>query len=256
MTRLACIIPTHNMAATLGRALDSACNQTFDRIVVVDDASTDDTPVVVEQYASRFPQVEYVRHMEKAACHLTALRPICDALDVDHIVGLAADDMLLPALATAVRENANHAVIFSNYSCERAGYTWCVRHPFADSTCLGPQEMRARVQAQEPAETGIGSSIRSDVLRWLWEHNWTELGPHADSIGYATVACVFGACYVPVTGAHVSFNPDGYGQRQAANDPHCWAAVAADFMRRASLDDATIQALVRRRCYGFNDGTS
>ena len=48
MTRLACIIPTHNMAATLGKALSSACHQAIDEIVVVDNNCTDRTAEVAK----------------------------------------------------------------------------------------------------------------------------------------------------------------------------------------------------------------
>lgn len=248
MTRLACIIPTHNMASTLGRALGSACHQAIDEIVVVDDASTDDTAVVVERYASRFPAVTYVRHAEKAACHITALKPVYDALDADHVLGLSADDIFLPGLATAVRRNIEHGVVFTHYTCEHAGHVWKVTHPFTEDTAVSPGDMRLRVETQQPVETGIGSSVRMDVMRWLWDLGWAELGPHSDSIGYATAACVFGAAYVPLFGAHIQFNPNGYGEREAKAHPLKWAERAFEFTRRAGLDDATARALILKRC--------
>src|SRR3954470_1810603 len=49
------IIPTYNYARYLPQAIDSALGQTHAplEVIVVDDGSTDDTPRVLEAYASR-----------------------------------------------------------------------------------------------------------------------------------------------------------------------------------------------------------
>jgi GT2 family glycosyltransferase len=54
------VIPTHNRAAIIGRAIESALNQSYDRIqiVVADDGSADDTQRVAQAYGAR---VTYVR---------------------------------------------------------------------------------------------------------------------------------------------------------------------------------------------------
>ncbi len=51
-TGIAVVIPTHNRASVLGRALDSVFNQSSpaDQCLVVDDGSTDDTEQVVRAY--------------------------------------------------------------------------------------------------------------------------------------------------------------------------------------------------------------
>lgn len=245
------VCATRNMAATLGRAMDSVCHQAPDVFVVVDDASEDDTPAVVEHWASRFPFVEYVRHREKTPCHVAALRPVYDSLRVDHVIGLAADDILLPGLVKAIREYAIHAVVFTNYTCSRDSHSWRVSHGYAEATTLAPHAVRQRLQTHVATETGIGSSVRSDVMQWLWATGWHLLGPHADSIGYASAAAMLGAVYLPMDGAHVDFNANGYGQRTAAADPHGWALKARRFMERAGLDARTAEALIEKRCYGF-----
>lgn len=248
---VAVVIATRNMAATLGKAIDSACHQGPDAVVIVDDASEDETPAVVEHYANQFTCVRYVRHREKTPCHVTALRPVYASLDFDHFIGLGADDILLPGLVTAVRDNAMHAVVFTEYTCSSGPQSWRVSHGYADKATLTPHEVRVRLQNHNATETGIGSSVRSDVMAWLWQMGWGELGPHADSIGYATAAAVFGAVYLPMAGGHIEFNPQGYGQRTAAADPNGWAAKARAFMARAGLDATTAEALIAKRCYGF-----
>ena len=56
------VIPTHNRAALLPRAIGSVLAQTYSHLecIVVDDASTDDTPHVVQQFVDE--RLIYLRH--------------------------------------------------------------------------------------------------------------------------------------------------------------------------------------------------
>src|SRR3990167_9420175 len=56
------VMPTFNLARLLERALRSALDQTYDNleIIVVDDASSDDTPDVVKTVQDE--RVRYIRH--------------------------------------------------------------------------------------------------------------------------------------------------------------------------------------------------
>lgn len=58
------VIPTYNRVNVLPRAIDSVLNQTYPylELIVVDDASTDATTSVVEDYDD--PRIEYIRHDE------------------------------------------------------------------------------------------------------------------------------------------------------------------------------------------------
>lgn len=61
MPEVSVIIPTYNRVRVLGRALDSVCRQTLPdiEVLVVDDASTDDTESFVRSYADT--RVRYVK---------------------------------------------------------------------------------------------------------------------------------------------------------------------------------------------------
>ena len=244
------IIPTRNMARQLDKALRSVCIQTPGLVIVVDDASDDDTPDVVSRYADEFGFVASVRWPSKSECHVTALETVYDSLRCKHVIGLAADDLLMHGLIGAIRDNIESPVIFTNYSAQlvtNPDLRWTVSHPYTEATALTPDEMRLRVQTQPSVETGIGSSIRWDVLQWLRNAQWQKLGPHQDSVGYATAACVFGCVYLPMVGAHVYFNPQGYGQKQSEDNRDQWCEQILAFASRASLDEKTTQALLQKR---------
>lgn len=61
------IIPTHNRAYTLARALDSLIGQTYDKWIcfVLDDGSTDNTERLMYDYQEKDPRIFYARFLER-----------------------------------------------------------------------------------------------------------------------------------------------------------------------------------------------
>jgi glycosyltransferase involved in cell wall biosynthesis len=62
------VLPTYNGSRYLRRALDACLNQTYQNVevIVVDDASTDETPSIIEDYCARDQRVRSVRHATNA----------------------------------------------------------------------------------------------------------------------------------------------------------------------------------------------
>ena len=62
MPTVSVIIPTYNRAHVLGRSIQSVLNQTFQdfELIIVDDASTDDTESLVNRFRSK--KIKYIRH--------------------------------------------------------------------------------------------------------------------------------------------------------------------------------------------------
>ena len=58
------IIPSHNRAVLLPRAVESVLAQTYSNleVIIVDDASSDSTPAVMADLVKRDPRVRYFRH--------------------------------------------------------------------------------------------------------------------------------------------------------------------------------------------------
>ncbi len=58
------IIPTHNRSAMLERAVQSVLRQTYKNFecIIVDDASTDDTPDVLKKLSNRDARIKHIRH--------------------------------------------------------------------------------------------------------------------------------------------------------------------------------------------------
>ncbi|TXH48260.1 MAG: glycosyltransferase family 2 protein [Desulfurellales bacterium] len=105
------VIPTHNMANTLARAVDSAIAAGASEVVVVNDSSTDDTFKVMRRYVAGY-RVRFISTPLPAGVRAG----VCFARNAgihearsNWIVPLDADDVLLPdglnALAAAAATN-------------------------------------------------------------------------------------------------------------------------------------------------------
>lgn len=95
------VIPAYNSARVLAEAIESVLSQEppADRLIVVDDGSTDDTPLVLEKY---WGHLEYVRQPNRGPS--AARNRGWGQLHTDAVVFLDADDTLLPG-GLAVRRS-------------------------------------------------------------------------------------------------------------------------------------------------------
>ncbi len=115
------IIPTHNRARLLERAVQSVLRQTFRdfEIIIIDDASTDETAGLVEQKFSHVPvALRYVRSEESIERSRARNRGI--ALAAGKLIAcLDDDDEYLPEflamLAGYMREHPRIGLVFSDF---------------------------------------------------------------------------------------------------------------------------------------------
>ena len=196
--------------------------------------------------------MRYVRHPEKSKDHNAAQRDVWLSLTSNHVIGLAADDWLYPACIEAVRRNAHAPVVFTDADAfdELGRFThWHMSDFYGYRSA---DEVRARVRGPSNLiESGIGSSLRRDMVQWLWRMSWDSLGPLMDSIGYGTVACLFGAAYVHAKGAGLTVRERSYGRNPdwTDDDYRTMGMHAVAWMEYAGLDSETIRAMARKRCY-------
>jgi glycosyltransferase involved in cell wall biosynthesis len=73
------ILAVHNGQQFVGQAIESILNQTYDDLefIIVDDASTDSTPAILESFQKSDPRVTILRNsqnMERSASRNRAIR--------------------------------------------------------------------------------------------------------------------------------------------------------------------------------------
>lgn len=147
MTRASVIIPTYDRAEVLPRAIDSVLAQSFKELelIVVDDASTDETESVVRSYED--PRITYLSHDTNrggSAARNTGI----EASTGEYVAFLDSDDEWLP---TKLERQITHlnarqpewVAVYCDYRIVRTGLTSWVRDVFSDvieTTDSGPRE--------------------------------------------------------------------------------------------------------------------
>ena len=116
-------IPTYNFADFLPQTLESIVSQADDRvqIVIVDGASTDNTPEVVEQWRQRFPHIKYIRRPARCGVDPDILESVKQA-DGEYCWLFSADDILAPHAIALIREELRlpWSVWLTNFAlCDR-----------------------------------------------------------------------------------------------------------------------------------------
>ena len=211
------VIPVHNGAATIERAVLSAVTQPAIEVLVIDDASTDDTADIVSRLCREHDTLTLVTSGTKADDWQQNAAQWFDTLKGTHVICMGADDKLEAGVIDSVCRYPDAAVVFHDYyTCGTDGLVnGGVTNGFDAVTDLSPVQMRHRVRERPYAsETGIGSAVRRDHLLWLNSLQWWNMGPWSDAIGYAAVAIKHGAVFVPGSGATFTVNDEGYGNRE------------------------------------------
>ncbi|GHG68020.1 glycosyl transferase family 2 [Alishewanella longhuensis] len=93
MPTICVYIPTHNRSVMLQRALTSVFNQSLpaSEVIVVDDASADDTQAVLADWQKRYPELKVIQHTQpQGAC--AARNAAIQAATATFITGLDDDD--------------------------------------------------------------------------------------------------------------------------------------------------------------------
>ena len=100
---LAVVVPAHNEATQIERVIRTMPD-TVDRIVVVDDASTDDTAAKVQELQGQDPRLHLIRHSENqgVGAAISTGYKYCRDAAVDVVVVMAGDAQMDPADLPAV----------------------------------------------------------------------------------------------------------------------------------------------------------
>ncbi len=87
----------YNHERFLAEALDSVLAQTYlnVEIIILDDASTDNSVNIILAYCARFPHLQFIRNTENAGNCTTFNKALSQATG-EYIIDFATDDVLLP----------------------------------------------------------------------------------------------------------------------------------------------------------------
>lgn len=145
--RVSVVVPAHNAAATLARALDSLAQQTFGEweAIVADDRSSDATAAIARDYASRDARVRLVA---SAGAGASAARNTALAVALgEWVLFLDADDWIAPDML-----EASLAALDASGGADLVAWGW--QRIDADGTLL---QVDASRFGQDPFEACAGA---------------------------------------------------------------------------------------------------
>lgn len=119
--QISVVLPTFNGARYLGEAIDSCCRQTYKdwELIIVDDASTDDTPHIVAKFVARDVRIRLIRH-EKNLKLPAALNTGFAAAQGSYLTWSSDDNLYAPkALETMLDALGHHPdidLVYADYT--------------------------------------------------------------------------------------------------------------------------------------------
>lgn len=169
------VVPVYNRAGLLIRCLDSVRNQTLRplRLIVVDNASTDETRAVAEDWARRYStdnfRVCVIGERHQGACH--ARQAGLDRTETEYVMFFDSDDMMHSDMVITAFEALNS-------KSEPDIAAWPVNYNFLDGIrrqTPGPDGDALDSHLIHATLRTVGYAVRTAVLRQAggWNNNLT-----------------------------------------------------------------------------------
>jgi glycosyltransferase involved in cell wall biosynthesis len=245
MPRISAIIPNYNHGALLHRAIAALQVQQPQpaEIIVIDDASTDNSLAVIESLASHYPSLRILRNESNVGTVGSLNRGIMEAR-CEYIYMGAADDMALPGLfATGLKLLDSYPeAAFACGECRivnEVGVNLGIRppiRPVAKPAFIPPSEVPQLLRYSENwAHTSTAILRRDRVL--AARSLDVRLGSFADGFLLRQLALRHGFCFAPRLLAQWLERPDGYS-RTAAKSTHISLQLMAAARQKFESDPA------------------
>ena len=217
------IIPNYNHADVVARAIASVSAQGEDvaEIIVIDDASTDDSVAVIEAALRGHAHARLLRNAVNRGVIETLNRGIWEASG-DFVLLAAADDHYLPGMvASCLRALESHPQ--AGLVCGTPRIEWLdgselrVVQPFGEvARFVTPEELTARAAQQNILFFTGATLLRRDAILAAGGL-MPELQWHADWLLDLVLALRHGFCHLPQDCCVVTFSPHSYSQGR-----HAW----------------------------------
>ncbi|WP_435362194.1 glycosyltransferase family 2 protein [Haloarchaeobius sp. DFWS5] len=181
MPKVSVVIPTYNRADSVTRAIDSVLTQTVDDVecIVVDDASTDDTQAVLEQYEDE-QRVRTLLHEVNQGGN-AARNTGLDAAEGEYVALLDSDDEWKPRklerqLERLENEDEDWVAAYCDWEYQLGDASGSVKRRIADLLATlddgdypteGGKEVLVEEILADRLHTGAGSTliVKTDVAR-------------------------------------------------------------------------------------------
>lgn len=256
--RLTVVLPTYNCAAYLPKALDSLLAQTrpADCIIVIDDASEDNTQEVLKRYQDRCAVLRVVTH-EKNQGTVVSVNDGLKLVDSEYVTFFAADDWLSKDLFAKVLPLMNSypqaplcGVLVQRVDHEENPLPSSRDVPLkGGSRYLTPQEVLHHFRIYGRLFHGNGTVYRTVHLI---ARNGLDpaLQSFADSYLITSLAAKFGACFVPEMLAFWRLHHTSYSATVRQDAARCMQILEAVLQRTKGEDTDCFPPVCLKRFEG------
>ena len=217
--RISVVIPNYNHAHYLPRCLNAMLNQPVlpFEIIVVDDASTDNSLEVLRSFAERHPIIRVHPNERNMGTNLSVNRGL-ELARGDYVGFPAADDEVKPGVfehfvrMLRAHPEAGGCSGLCEWRCTRTGLTWHVGTDMPRRACyLSPRELVALAKRGRLGIAGQNAVFKKSALLeaggYIPELKW-----FADAFCDLTVSFRHGICHVPEVLSVFYLHPTSYYQ--------------------------------------------
>ena len=211
------VVPNYNHGQFLPRSLTALANQSVPpiEILVVDDASTDDSLAVLDALARQHPLIRVCPNERNLGVQRSMNRGLALARG-DYVFFSAADDEVRPGLfeqslrLLRAHPNAGLSSGQVEWRCAATGLTWLMGTRMPDQAgYLSPAEMIALSRRGRLMISGPCAVFRKRALveagGWIPELRW-----FCDFFGAYVIGFRHGICHVPQVLANFNLSPTSY----------------------------------------------
>jgi glycosyltransferase involved in cell wall biosynthesis len=203
--KISIVSPTHNHSKYLPQNLDSLLGQEYlnFEVIVVNDASTDETHEVLTEYERKHPRLKYLR-LDKNKGTIGAFNEGLKIATGDMIYGSASDDYLatphfLRMVSTAMKQKPEAAGVFGQAEMVSAetGKSIGMLGGVAGRHGYVPPEICVRAFfSHQMLIPGVSCVWRRDLVERIGGYP-EDLGPQSDYFVNHTAASLAGVVYLP-----------------------------------------------------------
>ncbi|MGJ4947787.1 glycosyltransferase family 2 protein [Bradyrhizobium sp. HKCCYLS20291] len=253
------VVPNFNHAHYLPESLGSIASQTRapDRVIIIDDCSTDDSVAVISRFLAERPHWQLLRHDVNQGV-VRGQNEALAAAETDWIGFLGADDALHPTyLEKAMAQAARHSDAGLIFACCEIigpdGHSGArklrpIMLPASSSMMLAPQDVRRILGFGDNYFSGTTSLYRRAALQALGGFD-AELGSFSDAFLARRLALTHGCYFIAEALGYWRIHGQNYSTATATN-PAMLNAKLADIGRliaESELFPAGYEDLFARR---------
>ncbi|MBM3777387.1 MAG: glycosyltransferase family 2 protein [Acidimicrobiia bacterium] len=239
---LSALMCNYNHAGLVARAIDAIMTQSRppDELIVLDDASTDDSLEVIERCASRHPAIRVLRHVRNAGV-IASVNELLAEAQGDYVFTASADDYILPGFfeqAMQMAERYPQAGVLAGecFVIDPAGVRLATQQhaPWSGSQFVDPVRFLHEylyATLDVPSHSFVSAIIHRRSALAAVGGFAPELGFWTDTFTFRVLARRHGLCYVDQPCACWTAAPDSFSHR-TLRDPAGHLEVLAALVRQ------------------------